>query len=171
MPRTSVHSSVAAHSRLFADTAPPQPTQTTFSLDSDDDKYGKQRLSSTRTNALLHSIGWLTAAALLIYYTHLLPTLLHDSRVHHTALYCGAAALLVSVSAFLHLAFIVPRRSPASDDLYALSPNSVHLSLLSGLTSYCCCCVALWPVYGLLAPVILFVLSMAAVLSTVWLPS
>lgn len=173
MQRSSVRST-AAQSRLSADTAPLRPDDiSSLSLpesDPDDNKYGEERPSSSRTNALLHSLGWLTAAALLIYYTQLLPTLLHDNRIQHGALYCGAAALLASASAFLHLAFVVPRRSPGSSDLYALSPHSVHLSLLSGLAAYGCWCVALWPVYGLLAPVMLFVLAMAAVLSTNWLP-
>ena len=172
MPRSSVHSTTAP-SRLSADTAPLRPIRHSSASrpDSDDDKYAKQRLSSTRTNALLHSIGWLTAAALLTYYTRLIPAILHDSRIHHVALYSGAAALLASVSSFLYLAFVVPRRFPASDDLYALSPTSVHVSLASGVVAYGCWCVALWPVYSYLAPVILFVLGMAAVLSTNCLPA
>ena len=170
MPRSSVHSTVP--SRLSADTAPLRPHQLSSSsvADSDDDKYAKQAVSSTRTNALLHSVGWLTAAALLTYYTSLVPTVLHDSRIQRGPLYLGVIALLVSVSAFLYLAFVVPRRSPGNSDLYALSPSSVHASLLSGVVSFACCCVALWPVYSYIAPVMLFVLTMAAVLSTNWLP-
>ena len=171
MQCTSAHAS----SRLAADTTPVRPSPTlsssTYSQpDADDDKYAKQRNSSTRANALLHSIAWLSAAALLTYYSRLVPTVLHDARIQRSALYTGAAALLVAASAFLHLAFVVPRRSPGSDDLYSLSPNSVHAALLSGVAAFGCWSAALWPVYGFAAPAMLFVLGMAAVLSTNCLP-
>ena len=148
---------------------PPKPPSASLP-DSDDDKYAKERPSSTRTNALLHSVIWLTAAAAITWYTQLVPTVLHDSRIQSTALYAGAAALVVSLSAFFYLAFVVPRSSPTSEDLYALSPASVHLSLSAGLMAYGCWCVALWPVYGFMSLVMLFVLAMAAVLSTNCLP-
>ena len=172
MPRSSVRTIAAESRRLSADTAPPRPTSTSSSSlpDADNDKYAKDQRSSSRINGLLHSLGWLTAAALLTYYSGLIPALLHDGRIHYLALYVGCAAFGVSLSAFLYLAYVVPRRSPGSGDLYALSPTSVHVSLLGGLLGYGCCCVALWPVYGYLAPVMLFVLGMAAVLSPNCLP-
>lgn len=152
--RSSVHSS-DAESRLSADTNSLRPTQTSSPNtipDPDDNKYAKEAPpSSTRTNALLHTLAWLIAAALVTYYTHLIPTLLHDNRLHHTALYIGLLSLAVSLSAFLHLAYVVPRQSAGSDDLYGVSPHSVHVSLVCGLVWYVCWCGALWPVYSLLS--------------------
>ena len=87
-------------------------------------------------------------------------------------LHGGAAALLCLACAVGYMAFWVPwRRGAPVDDYNAVTPRAIHAALALCFLSFLLLLLALWPVYHLATPVLLAVLSMAAILSPNLIPS
>ena len=95
--------------------------------------------------------------------------LLHRAR---PSLYVGAAAFVALLSILVYMAAVMPRmHGGAIEQYYDIAPHIVHTALACCLLSFFAFLLALWPVYHLWTPLILAVLSMAAVLAPNALPS
>jgi hypothetical protein len=144
-----------------------------------DEEY-KARLNKHEWNNIFHSIIWSIAACFILYYSNFFIVLFYDKRVRPLFLNIGILALTGLIMVISYLAFWLPfsisRNTRNGEntqiiDYYTYSPRIVMMGVISCIIIYITFTIALWPIWGWVTLIILFVLSMAACLAPNFLPS
>lgn len=120
---------------------------------------------------MLHSLGWVAAAGLILYYTDLLNVIRFDTRVNQPFLALGFTALFALLMVVAYLAAWVPlTASRPVLDLSTYAPRVVPVGAVAGVSTFIFFTIALWPVWGWVTLPIMIILSFAACLGPNLLP-
>ncbi|KAJ3366766.1 hypothetical protein GGF32_003410 [Allomyces javanicus] len=105
---------------------------------------------------------WVVAAAAIVIYTDLIAIYDHP-ELNHTASILALVSFGLATATFLYLSIYVPRVHKTTVD-YAqwqrTAPNAIPFATACGLSGFFCSAVAMWPIFGLLALPMIFVLFM-----------
>ncbi|XP_014665526.1 PREDICTED: transmembrane protein 128-like [Priapulus caudatus] len=139
--------------------------------DGRDDAHGKKQ-GSTRVNAYSwENFLWIIVAACTFHFSGFLSTVMYDTRVNRAWFNCGAVLICINViiAAYL-IGFLSWFKKISSDEWEKTVPYAVPIATLSFVTGAFCCMAGLWPVWGILTPIILFVETMGAVVLIAMVP-
>jgi len=124
-----------------------------------------------RANSILQSLGWLGAAAFIIYYSSMWRVITTDSRVNSFFLQVGFVSMAAQALIFLYATVFLPFRVGRVDDYMVSCPRAVYASIANGLLIWIAFVIALWPIWGFFTPVMLTIIGFAAILSPNLVPS
>lgn len=123
-------------------------------------KHAPEKNKSSWINA--HNVFWMVSAMAVFYYTDFYMALRYDPRVVKHYLYPGLCCLGASMSIALYLIGYYHYYLGIAD-YENHSPYAVPLSTILFFIAMLCLCVALWPVWSVLTPFILFTLFMGTI--------
>lgn len=121
---------------------------------------------NSKVYVMVESLLWFGAAFIVSTYFNFLYHVLHDERKYMSWLLVGLALSVVILGQFVYLVFYLPYwlglRKVKDWDRYC--PRVIPIMTALAVAATVCFNVALWPVWGILTPVILFVVFMGYVI-------
>jgi len=123
-----------------------------------------------RITSKLHAIVWIAASVAIIVYTQIFQNAMSDIRVNRTSLYAAVVCLVANLGIILYLTIWIPLvlKVTAPWDIYC--PHLIPISTGLGLLCFILFMIALWPIYGMLTPLIITILLMGFLFTTHFVP-
>lgn len=141
-------------------------------LPNESDLQYQQRMKLLHQSNLLHSIIWLLAATGILYYTGLPYQLVtHDNQLNSTFYYISILLCISLILCILYIIFIVQSRYDHNMDLLSIAPLSIYIASGLSILLNVSLIITIWPIHHITSVPIVFICSMAAVLSTNFMPS
>jgi hypothetical protein len=126
-----------------------------------------------RIQTKVHALFWVCAAIGIVYYTDFIKIILTDERVRRTPLNFAVVAMVIVMSVLLYLCVYLPVVLKISD--YRMweihCPNMIPILTAAGAVCIVSLIVAMWPVWGMLSPVLVFFLMMGFMFLAHFMPS
>jgi hypothetical protein len=127
-----------------------------------------RRELAERISTKLHALFWLAAAAAVATWGGLWAALTSDARAERWLLYLAAAAGSAAVSIGVYLVLWVGSSGLAWE---VAAPWAVPSATAAGITALLCTIAGVWPIYGLLSPLVVGVAFLGALFSAHFIPS
>ncbi|XP_033633068.1 transmembrane protein 128-like [Asterias rubens] len=118
----------------------------------------------------LQTLLWILATAAILYYTDLIPAIKEDHRIYRSWLYLGLVLLAIPVCIGGYLIVFLSWIKKNSDWENAV-PMAIPLATGTFIAGSICLNIAIWPVYSILTPVMLFTLFMGFIVVVSLLPN
>ncbi|RDD41987.1 Transmembrane protein 128 [Trichoplax sp. H2] len=135
-------------------------------INPDDAVEAARQQSITRSTAwkTAESVIWLLAALGILRYTDFLLIVCYDPRINRLWLYAGAGFLVVFslIGCWLIIWYKIILKI---DDYQKRVPAAIPIATTSFILSFGCFTYALWPVWGILTPLLLFTLMMGVIVT------
>ncbi|XP_071946806.1 transmembrane protein 128-like [Antedon mediterranea] len=132
-------------------------------------KEREEEEARNRSPYNLQNLIWLLALFCIFYYTEFVLTLQTDPRIKRGWLYTGC--VLVGINCFIGFYLIVICTwIKKIDNWESHFPSAIPMATASFILGSICLNVALWPVYGVLAPIILFTFLMGVIILATLIP-
>ncbi|XP_015769956.1 PREDICTED: transmembrane protein 128-like [Acropora digitifera] len=123
--------------------------------------------NTSRINS--HSVFWMLAALAVFYYSDFYIALRVDSRIHRTWLYVGGGLIGVNLSIGCYCVLWLSYYKKITDwDKH--SPYIIPIATASFIAGMICSTYALWPIWRLLTPFIVFTLFMGVIFLATLIP-
>jgi len=129
------------------------------------DKYAPQKLG--RINS--HSVFWMVASFAVFYYTDFYLALRFNNRIHRPWMYIGIGLVSTTVAIATYL-IVYYHYYMKIREYEKHEPYAVPLATVTFISGMIVLCYALWPVWSILTPIILFTLFMGVVFISTILP-
>ncbi|TNV75939.1 hypothetical protein FGO68_gene13910 [Halteria grandinella] len=119
------------------------------------------------------ALCWLLFAAFIVYKTNFFRELWENP---HRVMFFFDLSLIgfgINISVMLYMTVYLPlvRGVPGESlDLEKECPQLIPVITICGIVSFFCMIFALWPIWGFLTPIIMFILFMGATMSMIFLP-
>ncbi|XP_046850323.1 transmembrane protein 128-like [Xenia sp. Carnegie-2017] len=110
----------------------------------------------------IHMVFWMVASMAVFYYTDFYMAIKIDPRVYRLWLYIGCFFLLVNFLLAFYLIFWCSYFK-GIDNWESHAPFAIPIATGAFIAGMICCAYALWPVWGIFTPFILFTLFMGIV--------
>ncbi|CEG45532.1 uncharacterized protein PHALS_01822 [Plasmopara halstedii] len=167
---------MAARPRTSYSRVPPADSHDIDEIDEDDvDQQSNSHLKRSQQAVLwstrLHALLWVAAAGLVAYGTDFFSVIFTDPRVirefFQVALICTGINICITVYLALYLPYI--KRIELEWSVYC--PRVIPSATIVGVIATFCYLCAFWPIWGLLTPGLLALLSIGALMTAHFLPS
>ncbi|KAF1778783.1 hypothetical protein GQ600_10430 [Phytophthora cactorum] len=143
--------------------------------DSENEQHSHSRVSRSQQAALwstrLHAFLWVAAAGLVAYGTDFFRVIFTDPRVKRgffqVALVCTGINICITAYLAVYLPYI--KRIKLEWSVYC--PRMIPTATIVGVVAAFCYICAFWPIWGLLTPGLLGLLSIGALMTAHFLPS
>ncbi|XP_033102833.1 transmembrane protein 128-like [Anneissia japonica] len=132
-------------------------------------KQKEEEEARNRSPYNLQNLLWLVALFCIFYYTEFVLTLQTDPRIKRGWLYTGCVLVGVNCCIGFYL-IVVCTWIKKIEDWESHFPSAIPLATASFVFGSICLNVALWPVYGILAPIILFTFLMGVIIFATLIP-
>eukprot|EP00948_MAST-09A_sp_MAST-9A-sp1_P003080 g3080.t1 len=119
----------------------------------------------------IHSFLWMAGAVALVYYTDLIRVILSSQETNRVTLNLGLAAAAGLVLILVHITFISPTFLGRRISLSVTKSPEIKVGALFFASSTILLCIGLWPVFGLLTPVIQLVVFVGMLNALHFVPS
>ncbi|ESN89821.1 hypothetical protein HELRODRAFT_91356 [Helobdella robusta] len=131
----------------------------------DDSKVTNHSKKSKSSRPIsLENVAWVSAALAVCYFTDIVNTVLYHDDIDRSWLQASAVfcVVFISIAAFL-IVYLYLIRGIDPDDWDKIYPSAIPSATASSLLCGLCLLIAIWPVYGLLSMLILFVVFMGLI--------
>ena len=146
---------------------------TSEQLEVDTDEKKAQRRRTQRISSKVNAAFWVLLAGAVIYYVDFIEVALHDESVKRGPLNAAVVCLTVILVLLLYLCVYLPHFEKITDhkmwDVHC--PNVIPTMTFLGVLCLILMNVAFWPVWGLLTPLLVFLLMMGFLLLGHFVPS
>lgn len=137
----------------------------------DTKKIHAERVERIQTK--IHAAIWVSLAVATIYYTDFIKVILTDERVNRTPLNLAIVSMVTIASILVYLCIYLPIFEKIKDyrmwDVHC--PNMIPMLTGAGVCCIVSLVVAMWPVWGLLSPFLVFFLMMGFMFVAHFIPS
>eukprot|EP00899_Mesostigma_viride_P020695 jgi/Mesvir1/28627/Mv24188-RA.1 len=107
----------------------------------------------------LEALAWCLVATGVVYFgdwhRNLVDLIIHDPRISRRPLWLGSVCVVLNLAIFLYLVLWLPRTKREQRDWTVAAPRAIPSATAAGLLATVFFLVALWPIYGLLTPIVL----------------
>lgn len=173
--RRVVHSNPAGQQSINDISSSLQQQYTLKQLPDETEQEYQQRINKLHKINIIHSIAWLIAAIVIIYYYDLYNVLFKlDQRLNIQSLYIALFTLLALILDILYIMFFVQNdrsKDNNTNDLMSMAPYTIYIAALTSVLTCLSFIITLWPIYTYMSIPIVFICSMATVLSTNFITS
>jgi len=135
---------------------------------SGDDKRREDRIEYITEK--VHSAFWVGISIFIVWYTDLIDKALFSDELDRFSLNIAVLCFVTSTSLMLWATVYLPYTQNPPIPIHLYSPNLVPVATALGLFCLIFSILALWPLYGLLAPIMVLVLTFGVLMSTHFLP-
>ncbi|XP_005089811.1 transmembrane protein 128 [Aplysia californica] len=120
--------------------------------------------SKKKSPFCVQNILLLIAAVAVFYFADFLKVMMYDQRVYITWYWIGTTSFTLHIGVCLFLAIYCNFfRKIGPDEWETRYPKAIPIAAASFIIGILCLSVGLWPVYGILSPVILGILFLGVV--------
>ena len=118
----------------------------------------------------VHAAFWVGISGLILYYTDLINKALYGDKLDRFSLNLGCICLVTNVCLMIYASVYLPyvQTTPIPINLY--SPRLVPIATALGVLCIVCFMCALWPLYGLLSPLLILIFTFGLLFSTHFIP-
>ncbi|KAH7479885.1 hypothetical protein PRIC1_008563 [Phytophthora ramorum] len=166
---------MAARTRSYQRVPPAAHHHESDEDDSDSDQHSASRVSRSQRAALwstrLHAFLWVAAAGLVAYGTDFFRVIFTDSRVKRGFFQVALVCTGINVCITTYLAVYLPYIKRVQLEWSVYCPRMIPVATVVGVVAAFCYTCALWPVWGLLTPGLLALLSIGALMTAHFLPA
>nr|CAB3267035.1 transmembrane protein 128-like [Phallusia mammillata] len=118
------------------------------------------------------TITWIILSAVTLYYTDIVNALKVDHRISGYFLHLAVISSIIAFSIGLYfIVWVSMVKGVHSDDWETYVPFGIPIATGSGVSAGICWTIALWGVYGIKSPIIVFILFMGFVMTVSIIPS
>jgi hypothetical protein len=150
-----------------------RPVQTTSDDGGVADAKKKHAERVERIQTKLHAALWVIVACCVVSYTDFIKVILTDGRINRMPLNLAVMAMVVIVSILCYLCVYLPIFEKISD--YRMwevhCPNMIPMLTGAGAVCIISLTTAMWPVWGIFSPVLVFFLMMGFMFVAHFIPS
>lgn len=118
----------------------------------------------------IHAMWWITLAIILILKTRIFLVTFYDERVNRWMLNISTILFVANFMIFLYLTFWLPIIQKITLPWEIYCPNLIPISTFLGVICFITINISLWPIYGLLTPLILVIILFGLLFSTHFIP-
>lgn len=140
-------------------------------VEADAKKKHAERVERIQTK--IHAALWVIVAGAVIYYTDFIKIILTDERINRVPLNLAVVAMVVIFAILFYLCIYLPIFEKIND--YRMwevhCPNMIPMMTGAGAVCVISLMTAMWPVWGLLSPVLVFFLMMGFMFIAHFIPS
>ena len=152
-----------------------RPNETTTFRTRKVEKSASRKQLAENVSHKLQALLWIVLCSLIIYYTDFLKILVEDERVNRFWLNLSLVCFGICSAIAIYLIFVLPCFTPKvlgkDVDWNISAPRAIPAAAGSGVVLCISIHIALWPVYGLLTPVILGINFIAFIMTSHFIPT
>lgn len=139
--------------------------------EADSKKKHAERVERIQTK--IHALIWVSLAVATVYYTDFIKVILTDKRINRMPLNLSIVSMVIVVAILVYLCVYLPIFEKIRDyrmwDIHC--PNMIPMLTGAGASCIVSLVVAMWPVWGLLSPLLVFFLMMGFMFLAHFIPS
>eukprot|EP01015_Nassula_variabilis_P019878 TRINITY_DN3406_c0_g1_i3.p1 TRINITY_DN3406_c0_g1~~TRINITY_DN3406_c0_g1_i3.p1 ORF type:complete len:219 (+),score=25.09 TRINITY_DN3406_c0_g1_i3:50-706(+) len=119
----------------------------------------------------VEALLWCLACAITIYYTNFFRLIFEHPRINTLFLNIGMIGIGINSILGLYAGFYLPFIKKNRDPIDQVNPRAVQLGAIAGVTTFITIIIAIWPLWGWLSILIIFVFFMAIINVNHFLPA
>lgn len=117
------------------------------------------------------AVAWVLGSAYLIYSSNFFKVLYHNERINELFLALFLISICLNVCIAVYVTVIYPYILKIKEPWEKHSPRLLYMGTISGLLCFFSLIIAVWPVFGFKAPLMIFVFLMGYINSAHFLPN
>ena len=138
--------------------------------ENNDNKKNSFNSSKEKITEKIHAGFWVVISILILYYTDLIHQITSDKRIERFSLTIAITSLSINLVLVLYSTIWLPYMMKTKVPIEIYAPKLVPISALLAIITIIMFMYALWPIYGLLTPLLILILTLGLLLSCHFIP-